>query len=352
MVKGLVVACATALMLAACAGEQQDPQPEEQKGTPVQSSEEALLKAEELPMSDPKLDTFFLDYAPGDVFEYRVTQEGTSESEGTSAFIKSTQVYTKRVKERRPDGSYLVGMKITEIAMTTNVRQPNQEPRQESFNSKDTALRSEKRFKQYYALIGREVTLVVDPTGMVKEVRDVDLIVDEVTKDDKNITPEVKMQVAQQLQDGVYRTYSQFETVMYPRKRLDSTRTWTNSTTVPMSPLFASENNVTYKVSSVRKANDRPTVIINSTMTGNVVALPLPPQMKGAMETKVKSSSITGEGLTAMDLQRGFTIRKEQRIVSKLNVNIKDVRSGNGQDSKQSTDMKVLVELLSVKLAR
>jgi hypothetical protein len=339
-------------MLVACAGEQQDPQPEEQKGTPVQSSADALLKAEELPMSDPKLDTFYLDFAPGDVFEYRITQEGTSESDETSAYIKSTQVYTKRVKERRPDGSYLIGMKITEISMNTDVRVPNQAPRQESFNSKDTTLRTEKRFTQYYALIDREVTLVVDPTGMVKEVRDVDLIVDEVTKHDKNITPEVKMQVAQQLQDGVYRTYSQFETVMYPRQRLDSTRTWTNSTTVPMSPLFASENVATYKVSSVRKANDRSTVIINSTMTGSVKPLPIPPQMKGAMETKVKSSSITGDGLTAMDLQRGFTVRKEQHIVSKLAVSIKDIQSGRSQDSKQTTDMRVLVELLSVKLAR
>jgi len=130
---------------------------------------------------------------------------------------------------------------------------------------------------------------------------------------------------------------------IYPQKKLDSTRSWTNTLPAPLLGIFPTENVVTYHIDKVLDMKGRRVADISGSLESKV----LDRQAKNQYGTiTLKSGGITGSSKHLVDLEKGFTVLKKSSLL--IDAEVSTLRNDNKktETTKQKTTTDFIVELL------
>lgn len=287
-----------------------------------------------------------LRYRAGDVFRYRVVQETNGGPDTARTRTKSTHCYTRTVRSIRSDGSFETVMRFDSIivsAVVSNTK-TGQKLVEQSFRSSDTAAETKNRFPQFSALIGEEVLVYITPDGRVQQVGDVAPIVKKIaTSSQQQVPPAALEQLASQIKASIYASFSLQEFVPYPKQEIDSSGRWVNEQVTPLSDIFSLTTKATYTIERIYELKSRHLGVVSANVVGNVRVAPLP---KGSpLSITVSSSSITGESNALMDVDRGYTISKKNRITMNMTARVR-MPQGGEQTVSQSQDSRYEIDLL------
>ena len=287
-----------------------------------------------------------LRYRVGDVFRYRVVQETNGGPDTARTRTKSTHCYTRTVRSVRSDGSFETVMRFDSIrvsAVISNAR-TGQKLVEQSYRSSDTSAEVKNRFPQFSALIGEEVLVYITPDGRVQQVGDVSPIVTKIVATSPQPPPSAALeQLASQIKASIYAMFSLQEFVPYPKQEIDSAGRWVNEQVTPLSDIFSLTTKAVYTIERIYELNNRHLGVVTANVVGNVRVAPLP---KGSpLSIAVSSSSITGESNALMDVDRGYTISKKNRITMNMTARVR-MPQGAEQTVSQSQDSRYEIELL------
>ncbi|MBU3678383.1 MAG: hypothetical protein FGM32_02085 [Candidatus Kapabacteria bacterium] len=287
-----------------------------------------------------------LRYRAGDVFRYRVHQETSGGPDTARTRTKSTHCYTRTVRSIRSDGSFETVMRFDSISVSAVVSngRTGQKLVEQSYRSSDTSADVKSRFPQFSALIGEEVLVYLTSDGRVQQVGDVTPIVKKITaSSQQQVPPAALEQLASQIKASIYASFSLQEFVPYPKQEIDSAGRWVNEQVTPLSDIFSLTTTATYTIERIYELNNRHLGVVSANVVGNVRVAPLP---KGSpLSITVSSSSITGESKALMDIDRGYTISKKNRITMNMTARVR-MPQGGEQTVSQTQDSRYEIELL------
>lgn len=296
--------------------------------------------------ADAGIKGLVLRYRAGEVFRYRVVQETNGGPDTARTRSKSTHYYTRTVRSIRSDGSFETAMRFDSIsvsAVISNVK-TGQKLVEQSYRSSDTSAETKSRFPQFSALIGEDVLVYITPDGRVQQVGDVSPIVKKITASSpQQVPPAALEQLASQIKASIYASFSLQEFVPYPKQEIDSAGRWVNEQVTPLSDIFSLGTKATYTIERIYELNGRHLGVVSANVVGNVRVAPLP---KGSpLSITMSSSSITGESNALMDVDRGYTVRKKNRITMNMTARVR-MPQGGEQTVSQSQDSRYEIELL------
>lgn len=287
-----------------------------------------------------------LRYRVGDVFRYRVVQETNGGPDTARTRSKSTHHYTRTVRSIRSDGSFETVMRFDSISVSATISnaKTGQKLAEQSYRSSDSSAAVRNQFPQFSALIGEEVPVYIMPDGRVQQVGDVSPIVKKITATSPQQPPPAALeQLASQIKASIYASFSLQEFVPYPKQEIDSAGRWVNEQVTPLSDIFSLTTKATYTIERIYELNGRHLGVVSANVLGNVRVAPMP---KGSpLSITVSSSSITGESTALLDVDRGYTISKKNRITMNMTARIR-MPQGGEQTVSQSQDSRYEIELL------
>ncbi len=285
----------------------------------------------------------------GDVFTYRITErdqivEGSKGIEGLKVYY-----YTKRITSVIPDSQITFTLRFNRIVVTSTAMLPDSTgkpvARTIRYNSADTNDRKNPNFAQYSVLIGHEVVMVITPQGKVLDIRNVEPIADQLIKvmERDSVSAEERRFITGSIATNTYGMVHVQEFQIYPQKKLDSTRSWTNTLPAPLLGIFPTENVVTYHIDKVLDMKGRRVADISGSLESKV----LDRQAKNQYGTiTLKSGGITGSSKHLVDLEKGFTVLKKSSLL--IDAEVSTLRNDNKktETTKQKTTTDFIVELL------
>lgn len=341
MVIRTLAAALCAVSIVACTS---NDTPAEQDGAPLTYDD--VRTAAPLAGDKARLDTLTLRLKTGETYRYKITQ--TSSGGPDSAYLeqRSTHVYTKRVKGVRGDGTFEIGMTFDTIMIDIKAsnRTTGAVLQEQHYSSKDSAQRKDPQFTQFNALLGEEITIILRPNATIQEVSGVTSIVNKIAAG-RPIPADVREQYARQIELAAYATFVEQEHLRFPVARIDSTGSWTTTTTAPLlNNVFIATSTSTYHIASVKEVKGHRVAEVVAEMDGTVKAGDLPPQAR--MTVTMGTSTITGKGRTVIDADKGYTISKSNELTTDLAATVKNQATGDAQRMAQRTTMRTTVELL------
>lgn len=299
-----------------------------------------------LTAAEARIDTLMLRYTPGEVYRYRVKQTsiGGPDSGVMNSFSQHT--YTKRIKSKRADGNFEIGITFDTISTGFTMKNmlTGQVIRQESFTSSDTVQLKDPRNLSYSAVLGVEVTMIVSPQGKVQEIIGASTIVNRMIPPGQQVPPERKEMMKQQVEAAMFGAFSEQEYLRFPESPLDSTQSWKTSTATVLGDLFTVESTNTYRVSTVKKVKGLRIAEVAASVVGAIKARQIPPEYH--VSVKVKKSMISGTGRTVIDLAKGYTIMKSNEVNMEVDAVITNSANGRVDKGEQKTTIHYSVELL------
>lgn len=340
-----ILACIT---LIACNGSSEKPAQDasDKPTTSVGVSAADTASATVIPLTEAHIDTLILRYQQGDVFRYRVTQYSEGGSDSVLGITRTTHVYTKRVKAIRSDGSFELGMKFDSIRVNAIVKNKITGAllEDQTYTSADTAMRKDTKYVSFNALLGEEITVIVNNRGLIQEMSGVSSVVNRIMAASPNIPKEYAEQLSKQIEMSVYAAFTEQEYLRFPPKTVDSTGSWVTSTTAPVMNLFLASNTVTYHIDKVKDVHGRRLADVDANMTGTITLQKLPPD--APVKVALSRSVIKGTGRTTVDVAKGFTVFKQTTIETVVAANVRNVATGEKNTVSQETTMRYTVELL------
>lgn len=292
-------------------------------------------------------DTLRLSLKEGQVFRYRMWQKSSGGPDSVEATQESTHWYTKRVKKIRQDGSIEMGMTIDSISITSKVanRATGTVLSEQRYHSTDSTDRTNPDRIQMNSLLGEEVTLLLSSRGQIMEVSGITPIVNAIRKAVPSIPAEAAPQLTKQIEMAVYATFAEQEGLQFPLGSLDSARGWSTSTTVPLMQFLEASSTARYTVTGTKQLRGRTLADVAIVNAGNVRLLPIPKEL--GVSIALKRNSISSNGTCTIDVNSGFTVRKE--LVNETDLALVTTPSAPGvkpQTSSQRMSMRYTVELL------
>lgn len=320
--------------------------PEERAADDTQLFASDTASAVALTATESRIDTLVLRYTAGEVYRYRVKQTSNGGPDTGVINSYSEHTYTKRIKSKRADGNFEIG--ITFESMSTGYSMKNNLTgkvlREESFTSSDSVQLKDPRNRNYSAVLGVEVTMIVSPRGKVQEIIGASTIVNRMIPAGEQVPPERKAQMKEQVETAMFGAFSEQEYLRFPETALDSTQTWNTSTATILGDLFTVESTNTYRVSTVKKVKGLRIAEVTASVLGSIKARKIPPEY--GVSVKVKKSMISGTGRTVVDLAKGYTITKSNDVSMEVDAVIVNTANGRTDKGEQKTTIRYSVELL------
>ncbi len=317
---------------------------------PATSDKEFVLadtaRAERQTPERAGIKTLQVRYRNGEVFRYRATQESEGGPDTARTTSKSTHYYTRIVRSTRSDGSFETVLRFDSIFVTGAVRNEltGAKLMEQSYRSSDTSAANRKRFPQFSSLIGEEVLVYISPDGRVQQVGDVSPIVRKIAMASQQPMPPAGLeQVAAQLKNGIYAAFTLQEFVPFPRQSIDSSGTWVNEQQSPLGEIFTVLTRATYSMERVYDLKGRRIGAVTANVVGSIRVLPLP--RNSQLTINLQSSQISGASSAVMDVDRGFTLSKKNRISMTMAARV-GLPQGGQQTVTQSQTSRYEVELL------
>jgi hypothetical protein len=347
MVKLMLPIVVAISVIAGCSGSdsQQSDTPATVGGVGVSASDVASAT----PIDPGKVlpDTLKLTLKEGQVFRYRMWQKSSGGPDSVEATQESTHWYTKRVKKVRQDGSIEVGMTIDSISITSKVanRATGSVLSEQRYRSNDSADRKNLDRIQMNSLLGEEVTLLLSSRGQIVEVSGITPIVNAIRKAVPNITDEAAPQITKQIEMAVYATFAEQEGLQFPLGPLDSARGWSTSTTAPVMQFLEATSTARYTVTGTKQLRGRTLADVTIVNAGSMRLLPIPKEL--GVSVTLKRNSISSNGICTIDVNSGFTVKKE--LVNETDLALVTTPTAPGikpQTSSQRMSMRYTVELL------
>lgn len=258
----------------------------------------------------------------GDVYTYRITQGGTVEFQDLKATEETVYNFTQRITGVNDDGSFTVEMRYDSIRGVSALPagMVDSVPKTLRYDTRgkiDTTIPTAVQAK---ALIGKKVNLTLSNEGAVREVSNLEPIVNAILGKYRDSVPPAAVE---QLRNGV--KISLFQAIVLemfvqstPDTAIRAGSEWVRRDSVPMVLPIAtvpSRVQVNYKVVEVRKVDDIPlgrlTMSMNTTFP------------EKSMEDKTGKATIddamaTGSGEALVNLNTGFPIRKSTKMDMRL----------------------------------
>lgn len=290
--------------------------------------------------------TLQVRYRNGEVFRYRAIQESEGGPDTARTTSRSTHYYTRTVRSTRSDGSYETILRFDSIAVSGTIRnlRTGATLMEQSYRSSDTSDANRKRFPQFSSLIGEDVLVYITPDGRVQQVGDVSPIVRKIAMASQQPMPPAALeQVASQLKNGIYASFTLQEFVPFPKQSIDSAGTWINEQQSPLGEIFTVLTRATYVIDRVYDLKGRRVGVVTANVVGNVRTIPLP--KNSPLSVTLQGSEITGSSNAVMEVDRGFTVSKKNRISMSMTARI-GLPQGGQQTVTQSQTSRYEVELL------
>ena len=341
------LACATAcLLIVAMSCSPDKTTPEERAAGETQIIANDTGSAVALTDAEARIDTLQLNYSGGEVYRYRVLQTSSGGPDSGVVTSHSQHTYTKRIKSKRADGNFEIGITFDSISSSFTMKNmvTGKVIRQESFTSADTAQLKDPKNLNYSAVLGIEVTMIVSPKGKVQEIIGASTIVNRMIPAGQELAPDRKEMLKKQVETAMFGAFSEQEYLRFPEKPLDSTQSWNTSTATILGDLFTVESTNTYRVSTVKKVKGLRIAEVTASVVGAIKARKIPPEYKVAV--KVTKSIISGTGRTVIDLAKGYTITKSNDVNMSVNAAITNLADGRVEKGEQKTTIRYSVELL------
>lgn len=258
----------------------------------------------------------------GDVYSYRITQGGTVEFQNLKATEETVYNFTQRITGVNDDGSFTVEMRYDSIRGLSALPagMVDSVPRTVRYDTRgkiDTTIPTAVQAK---ALIGKKVNLTLSNDGAVKEVSNLEPIVNAILGKYRDSVPPAAVE---QLRNGV--RISLFQAIVLemfvqniPDTAIRAGSTWVRRDSVPMVLPIAtvpSRVQVDYKVIEIKQVDDTPLGRLSMSMS---TTFP-----EKSMEDKTGKATIDeamakGSGEALVNLNTGFPIRKSTKMDMRL----------------------------------
>lgn len=309
----------------------------------------AAAAAPSVPFAQANIENIQLRVKVGTAFKYRLTQKTISRQDSVEATTIGYYVYSLRVKGVGKDGSVEMGMRFDTVRLSMEARREltNQVITKNSFSSTDSNDVKDPRNLNYTALIGQEATIVLSSTGEIKEIRDMEAIMERIlgkVPDKQRITPQVRAYMTDQLKTLMFSTSIGQQFVPYPEGSISAEGTWSRQQESPIGQLFIVSTNTKYQITGVKTINDHQVASVDASLTGSMKLGTAPPDATSKLT--LNRSTITGTSQAMLDLQTGMTISKQTNMQQSVMATTTALDDSASHVLRQQQDISFTVELI------
>lgn len=348
MVKSTLVAAILAgtIFIGACSDTKNDTEPVEE-GKSQNTTLGDTANATILPIAEQNLTKLQYSVKAGEKYHYKVNQKTLIDQDSVHAETELNMYYTKTIKSVRSDGSMEITVRFDSISARNKVPDfagGSSKITEVKYNSTDSANRKDKRFEQFNILIGEDVTMIVSQKGTIEEVSGLTPVVNKVLGARKDSIPaQQKNQIMEQIKNEAYLRNLQPEYQIFPDSTMDSSYSWTKTSSIPLFGLFPTKNTVQYKVQSVKEIGGRKALDI----VMDVKALVTNPKFKnGPAEFVLNDHKIITSGRSLIDQEKGYTIFKKTEVSTSADATATNTQTKQSQRSKQKNTTTTTIELI------
>ena len=322
---------------------------DEKKGE--QTTQDAVLpgdtaSAKEISGDAKLISTLKFSPKKGDIFRYKLTQSSKVTQEGgMTANSNSVQYFTQKVTDIKKDGRIELSIRYDSVIVNNLTVSPKMknELRYDSRNKTD---RENEEFKQYNAIIGAEMTVLVRPNGEIEDIMGHKALLAKILGNKKDsVSAQQKEMLENQLKNEVYLVPLQQEFQFYnDNGEVDSSQSWFRENMIPIGGIFPAKSTINYKIENVREVNGKKIATISGNITTEISKKKL---SQNSVEFVLKNSNISGVGKSMVDVEKGTTIYKSNTIIMELDVEaVNKENKEQRQRMKQSINSVITVELI------
>lgn len=320
------------------------------------SSEQASDFADAAPIADTTARfQFALRPHVGDVYHYRITQKGNTQSDSMRGYQESIYDFHQTISGVNDDGSIQVEMVYDSIRYNLNVPAGPLNPKAQSFSYSTRQKPDEKipETVQAHSLIGRKVNLIISSKGEVTEVSNVEPIVSAMLgRYRDSLSPAAMEQVRASIKVTAFQAMA---SQLFLRSRPDGdarvNQTWRRSDTLPIGGIPMGVNAL-YRLAEVRNVSGEPVgkIVVDLSFSFPRKKFDLP----GGSIT-LDQAEASGRGDVLQNLESGFPVRKTNRIEVRIKMTArskeKKKEEGEGETGPQTqTVSQRLTQMLAIEL--
>jgi hypothetical protein len=292
--------------------------------------------------------SFALRPKKGDRFTYRLRTENETNLDGKKMRESSVYNFTIGVTGLNDDGSLTVEMihDSIRIRRAYDAGLVDSVARTILFDSRkpDTSV---KGTEQYRALIGKRVNLTLASDGQVREVSNVDPVLNAMFGAQRDKVPPkqweqfrtvVKMQAYSSIFEQLFLTGA-------PDSSVAAGATWSRTYNVPVLGI-PSKNTVRYRLAEVRQVNGRPLGLIAMDLVTKFLEKKIENELIVATGDEMKA---TGRGEVVLQLDNGWPARKATTIEMKIRMTGESKvgpEKGKSKSLSQAVATQTVVELV------
>lgn len=306
---------------------------------------------------DPEV-AYSLGLAPkiGDIYRYRLTMKGATETQGQKLTEETVYNFTQRVTGVNSDGSFTLEMRYDSIRSRRSFPAGviDSVARTISYDTRgkiDTTIGSARQAK---ALVGQKVNLTLSKGGEVREVSNLEPVLSAMLG---SLRDSIDPRAIEEFRTGL--KVSAFQSVIQqvflqglPDSSVHVGSSWTRRDSMPLVlPIGAipSRATITYKVDEIKKVEDTPVGQV-----GIVLSTAFPQKKIDTKEltTMVDEARANGTGSVLINLASGFPMRKSTKIDVHMKLTAKakiGPNAGKSVTASQGQSTTTLVELLEFK---
>lgn len=282
----------------------------------------------------------------GDIFRYKLTQISKVVQEGgVTANSNSIQYFTQKVTDVKKDGRIELSIRYDSIIVNNLTVSPKMR-NEVTFDSRKKEDKVNPDYKQYNAIIGAEVTVLVKPNGEIEDIMGHKAVLEKALGNSKDsLTAQQREMFENQLKNEIYLVPLQQEFQFYNDNGLiDSSQSWFRENMIPIAGIFPAKSTLMYKIENVREVNGKKIATISSNITTDIAKKKL---SQNSVEFVLKNSTITGVGKSMVDVEKGTTIYKSNTISMDLDVEaVNKENKEQKQRMKQSINSQITIELI------
>jgi len=311
MTKVIVLLFIGVLIFTSCNNDKN--QPKNSEGTNTMSIDTS--SKQKVSVQEQRIQKLEFNYTVGETLRYKMEQNDEIEQDDSIKAKNNTTLYYTKVITSNKNGILIFTMTYDSVMVYQKSPTAGSLGGNEvKFNSNDSADKQNKNYAIFNALVGQPITVTMTNKGKIEEISGLTPVMNTLLKDSPNassIPEQQKSQMADQIRLGMFAQIIQQEQITLPDSTLDSTMTWSRTSPQEIPPLFVSTSTVQYSIGNVSKIEDHKVADVKANLTGKIELI----KSKIPIPVKLKSSSMTGSGKTFIDVDRGYTLLKDTKVV-------------------------------------
>ncbi len=337
------VAFATVFIFTACNTNKNTPESGKnaEQGLAIDTNAKVAVSPQE-----QRIQKLEFNFTPGETIRYKMEQKDEIVQDDSIRVVNNTTLfYTKHIVSNK-DG--VVNFTITYDSIKVHQKAPSMGtmPANEiKFNSTDSSSKGNKDYAVFNSIIGNPVTITMNSKGRIEEISGMTPIINAMLKyspTPNNVSEQQRTQIAEQIKVGMYAQIIQQEQITLPDSTLDSTMSWSRTSPQEIPPFFISNSTIRYNIGNVSKIEDHKVADVTATLSGNIELV----KTKQPIPVTLKSSSMSGSGKTFIDVDRGYTLLKDTKIMLSIVAESVNPKTKKTEQMKQTKTTIMHVEKL------